>query len=98
MPTGEPGSSGGTRLATMMARAQQKRDQLMAQGGAAAAEAKAANEAAAEARQRESAADAEAAGIDPHDKEAMQRWRRDLAQQARERMAASAAARAQGAE
>ena len=95
MPTVTPGSSGGSRFASMMARAQQKsREQNEGLGSAAESEAKAANQAAAAARVREAEAKAQAAGIDSNDDEAMQKWRRNLAKEAKLRMAAAAAARA----
>lgn len=93
MPRVTPGSSGGSRFASMMARAQQKSQQNEGLDSAAETEAKAANQAAAAARAREADAKAQAAGVDPNDEEAMQKWRRDLANVAKLRMANAAAAR-----
>jgi len=93
MPTVSPGSSGGSRFASMMARAQQMSQQNEGLDSAAETEAKAANQAAAAARVREADAKAHAAGVDPNDEEAMQKWRRDLAKEATLRMANAAAAR-----
>jgi hypothetical protein len=44
-----------------------------------------------EARARQATLDARAAGFDPDDEDAMKQWRREVAQQARDRMAANAA-------
>jgi len=43
-----------------------------------------------EERARQAAADARAAGFDPDDEESMKQWRREVAQKARDRMAANA--------